>query len=159
MRLSRYEKETIILLNAAEDTASIYTADPVWKRKLDKLVEKNPQCYQCVKADEVSKTYSMPKRFISLRSKEKTVTLTAEQKALPALGGPMGADLIKCAVLRADLMNLAGLLQLFQLAVYRGQPHGISAQPQLFGQSRCADGLFAALLQTLQHGLLLFGTI
>ena len=85
MRLSRYEKETIILLNAAEDTASIYTADPVWKRKLDKLVEKNPQCYQCVKADEVSetdidKTYSMPKRFISLRSKEKTVTLTAEQK-------------------------------------------------------------------------------
>ena len=45
-----------------------------------KLVEKNPQCYQCVKADEVSKTYSMPKRFISLRSKEKTVTLTAEQK-------------------------------------------------------------------------------
>ena len=73
MRLSRYEKETIILLNAAEDTASIYTADPVWKRKLDKLVEKNPQCYQCVKADEVSKTYSMPKRFISLRSKEKTV--------------------------------------------------------------------------------------
>ena len=69
MRLSRYEKETIILLNAAEDTASIYTADPVWKRKLDKLVEKNPQCYQCVKADEVSKTYSMPKRFISLRSK------------------------------------------------------------------------------------------
>lgn len=80
MRLSRYEKETIILLNAAEDTASIYTADPVWKRKLYKLVEKNPQCYQCVKADEVSKTYSMPKRFISLRSKEKTVTLTAEQK-------------------------------------------------------------------------------
>ena len=63
MRLSRYEKETIILLNAAEDTASIYTADPVWKRKLDKLVEKNPQCYQCVRADEVSKTYSMPKRF------------------------------------------------------------------------------------------------
>ena len=70
MRLSRYEKETIILLNAAEDTASIYTADPVWKRKLDKLVEKNPQCYQCVKADEVSKTYSMPKRLRSQRSRK-----------------------------------------------------------------------------------------
>ena len=80
MRLSRYEQETIILLNAAEEQASIYTADAVWKRKLDKLVEKNPQCYQCVKADEVSKTYIMPKRFISLRSKEKTVTLTEEQK-------------------------------------------------------------------------------
>lgn len=73
MRLSRYEKETIILLNAAEDTASIYTADPVWKRKLDKLVEKNPQCYQCVKADEVSKTYSMPKRFISLADPTNTM--------------------------------------------------------------------------------------
>ena len=52
-----------------------------------------------------------------------------------------------------------GLLQLFQLAVYCGQPHRISTQPQLFGQSRCTDGLFAALLQTLQYGLLLFGTI
>lgn len=80
MRLSRYEKETIILLNAAEDTASIYTADPVWKRKLDKLVEKNPQCYQCVKADEVSKTYSMPKRFISLRSKKKTLRSQRSRK-------------------------------------------------------------------------------
>ena len=80
MRLSRYEKETIILLNAAEDTASIYTADPVWKRKLDKLVEKNPQCYQGVRADESARSIPMPKRFISLRSKEKTVTLTAEQK-------------------------------------------------------------------------------
>lgn len=28
MRLNRYEKETVILWNAAEDTASIYTADP-----------------------------------------------------------------------------------------------------------------------------------
>lgn len=80
MKLSRYEQETVILLNADEEQASVYTADPVWKRKLDKLVEKNPHCYQCVKSDEVGKTYTMPKHFISLRSKEKTVTFTAEQK-------------------------------------------------------------------------------
>lgn len=78
--MSRYEQETIILMNAAEDTVSVYTADPVWKRKMDKLVEKNPHCYQCVTSDKASKTYTMPKHFISLRTKEKTVTFTAEQK-------------------------------------------------------------------------------
>ena len=84
-------------------------------------------------------------KMLAVQVDHMTAPLTAEQKALPALGGPMGTDLIKSAVLRTDLMNLAGLLQLFQLAVYRGQPHGISAQPQLFGQSRCADGLFTAV--------------
>ena len=86
-----------------------------------------------------------------------TAPLTAEQKALPPLGGPMGADLIKSPLLSTDFMNLSSLFQLFP--VYRGQSHGISAVPQLFCQGRCADGLFTALFQTLQHGLLLFGTI
>lgn len=34
--LSKVEMETIISFNAAEDTAELYTADPVWIRKLDK---------------------------------------------------------------------------------------------------------------------------
>ena len=47
---------------------------------MDKLVEKNPQSFQCVAENEVSKTYAMPKNFICIRSKERTVTLTEEQK-------------------------------------------------------------------------------
>ena len=51
---------------------------------------------------------------------------------------------------------MASVLSLIHIC---GQSHGISAVPQLFCQGRCADGLFTALFQTLQHGLLLFGTI
>lgn len=43
--LIRYEQEVTIGANAAEDTAELYTADPVWIRKLDKLVGQNPEQY------------------------------------------------------------------------------------------------------------------
>lgn len=80
MKLSRYEQETIITFNAEKDIASIYTLDPVWQRKLDRLAEKSPSFYECVRADGIGKAYTMPKRFLSFRTKEKTVTLTEEQK-------------------------------------------------------------------------------
>lgn len=44
--LIRYEQEVTIGFNAAEDTADLYTADPVWIRKLDKLVEQNPEQFK-----------------------------------------------------------------------------------------------------------------
>lgn len=36
-RLSRLEQETIISFNAAEDIANIYSSDPVWIRKIEKI--------------------------------------------------------------------------------------------------------------------------
>ena len=81
MKLSRYEQEVVINFNADEDTATLYTADPVWRRKMDKLVEQNPADFRCIRSDEVSKTYSFPKRLLCVRSKVKTMTLTDEQKA------------------------------------------------------------------------------
>ena len=39
---SKYEQEVTIGFNAAEGTAEIYTADPVWIRKMDKLVQQKP---------------------------------------------------------------------------------------------------------------------
>jgi len=42
MNITRLEQETIVNFNAAEDTASVYTADPVYMRKLDKLCEREP---------------------------------------------------------------------------------------------------------------------
>lgn len=46
MKLSKYEKETIILYNQAEPTASVYTQDPKLLVKLARLSEKYPQQIQ-----------------------------------------------------------------------------------------------------------------
>ena len=81
MKLSRYEQEVVVNFNADEDTATLYAADPVWQRKMDKLAAQNPIDFKCIRSDEVSRTYSFPKRLLCVRSKVKTMTFTEEQKA------------------------------------------------------------------------------
>ena len=81
---SKYEQEVVIGFNAAEDTAEIYTADPVWIRKMDKLVQQNPEQFkpgrvETYQGDIVVKRYTFLKRLISIRSKERR--LTDEQRA------------------------------------------------------------------------------
>lgn len=81
---SKYEQEVTIGFNAAEGTAEIYTADPVWIRKMDKLVQQNPEQFRPGKVETyqgeiVAKRYTFPKRLISIRSKERR--LTEEQRA------------------------------------------------------------------------------
>ena len=81
---SKYEQEVVIGFNAAEDTAEIYTADPVWIRKMDKLVQQNPEQFkpgrvETYQGDIVAKRYTFLKRLISIRSKERR--LTDEQRA------------------------------------------------------------------------------
>ena len=83
---SKYEQEVIISLNAAEDTAEIYTADPVWIRKMDKLVQRNPEQFrpgkvEAYQGEVVAKRYTFPKRFVSIRSKDVKQALTDEQRA------------------------------------------------------------------------------
>ena len=83
--LSRYEQEVTIGFNAAGDTAELYTADPVWMRKLDKLVAQNPEQFrsgraETYKGEVVAKRYSFPKRFITIRSKDVKRELTDEQR-------------------------------------------------------------------------------
>ena len=88
MGLTRYEQEVTIGFNAAEDTAELYTADPVWIRKMDKLTQQNPEQFKLKKAETyqgaiVAKRYTLPKRFISIRSRDIKRKLTEEQiKAL-----------------------------------------------------------------------------
>lgn len=67
MKLSRYEQETIVSYNAGEQSATIYTRDKAVMRKLDTLVADFPATYKLMKQDEVSKTYSFPKSFVSYR--------------------------------------------------------------------------------------------
>jgi len=76
--LLRCEQETIVTTDAETKIASVYTADPVYIRKLDALVKKFPDTYKVVKEDELSKTYEFPKKLLSFRQPR---VLTEEQKA------------------------------------------------------------------------------
>ena len=67
MKLSRYEQETIVNYNAGEQTATVYTRDKTVMRKPDTLVDEFPDIYRLTGQDEVSKTYSFPKSFVSYR--------------------------------------------------------------------------------------------
>lgn len=73
--LPRYEQEVIINFNAEEDTATLYTANPQWIRKLDRLVEQNPEQFEMYRQEKmdgrvISKAYRFPKRFVTVRSKD-----------------------------------------------------------------------------------------
>lgn len=85
MRLSRYEQEIIINFNAEDEETSLYTANPVWIRKMDKLLEQNPEQFRLgrverVKGEIVSKEYFFPKRFVTIRSKDVKRNLSDEEK-------------------------------------------------------------------------------
>lgn len=88
MRLTRLEQETIINFNPAEDTASVYTADPVIYRRMIK------RGYVPEVLDNVSWTFEVPHNHVVLPRKprvltekqrlslsERAKTLTASQKA------------------------------------------------------------------------------
>ena len=83
--LSKYEQEVVISFSAADGIADIYTADPVWIRKLDKLVQQNPEQFipgkvETYQGEIVAKRYTFPKRFLSIRSKDTKQELTDEQR-------------------------------------------------------------------------------
>ncbi len=85
MALTRCEQEAVINFNAGEDTATLYTADPVWIRKMDKLVVSNPEQFSVIKSENqgvqlISKTYKFPKRFVSIRSKDVKLNLSDEKR-------------------------------------------------------------------------------
>lgn len=80
MKLLKCEQEVHISFCADDTTATLYTSYPAWIRKMDKLVENNPQSFQCIAQTAAGKTYTMPRNFVSIRTKERTMTLTEEQK-------------------------------------------------------------------------------
>lgn len=80
MKLSRYEQETIINYNAGEQTATLYTRDKAVMRKLDTLAAGFPDTYKLTGQDEVSKTYSFPKSYVSYR-KPRTVSTEQRERA------------------------------------------------------------------------------
>jgi hypothetical protein len=82
--LTNYEKETIFNFNEEEKTASIYTYNKALIKKLDKMCETHPKLYNLDKTDiygkHISKTYTVPKKMISVRMPVERKPLTEEQK-------------------------------------------------------------------------------
>ena len=69
MKLSKYEKETIINWNEAENAASIYTFNADLKRRLAEFSRKYPQLCQLERSTtEGSVTYVIEKSRPSVRS-------------------------------------------------------------------------------------------
>ena len=67
-KLSKYEKETIINWNEAEETASIYTFNTDLKRRLAEFSRKYPQLCRLERiTTEGSVTYVMDKSRLSIR--------------------------------------------------------------------------------------------
>lgn len=67
-KLSKYEKETIINFNEAEDTASVYTFNADLKRRLAEFSRKYPLLCRLERStDEGSVTYVMDKSRLSIR--------------------------------------------------------------------------------------------
>lgn len=68
MRLSKYEKETIILTSEGDDTVQIYTFNASLKRKLAEYVEKYPHLARLDRwTAEGSVTYVLDKSRVSIR--------------------------------------------------------------------------------------------
>lgn len=80
MTITLEEQETIVNFMRTDELMEIYTCDTTMITKLDKLVAKNPEQYKVIKQDDISKTYSAPKKFLSFRSQETKRELTDEQK-------------------------------------------------------------------------------
>ena len=80
MKLLRYEQETVVNYNAGEQTATLYTRDKAVMRKLDTLVADYPDTYKLTGQDELSKTYSFPKLYVSYR-KPRIVSVEQRERA------------------------------------------------------------------------------
>lgn len=82
---SKTEQETIINFDRAGEGVDLYTSDPVWIRKMDKLVQENPDDFKRIHVETyqgkpIAKKYIFPKRFITIRTRDRQVRLTEGQK-------------------------------------------------------------------------------
>lgn len=65
--LTKYEMETVVNYNAAEQRATVYTRDKSVMRRLDRLVADYPDTYKLINQTDIDKTYSMPKTYVNYR--------------------------------------------------------------------------------------------
>ncbi len=69
MRLTKYEKETIILTSEGDDTYSVYTFNPALKRRLADFAKKHPEHCRLESEDKKlgCQSYVIDKGRLSIR--------------------------------------------------------------------------------------------
>lgn len=82
IKLSRWERETVININDEDRNASLYTCQKKMMDKMDRLVSEFPEIFvqinELVSGDEVlSKTYEFPKKYVDIN---KPIILSEERK-------------------------------------------------------------------------------
>jgi hypothetical protein len=77
MKLTAYERETVIVFNDEEGTAILDTASPVMQRRMDKLCSKSNDI-NCTSRGERYARYVFPKKCVSIRIPRQ---LTESQRA------------------------------------------------------------------------------
>lgn len=84
MRLSRYEQEVVILLNAEDDAATVYSANPAMDsmtkvmRKMDALVKEFPDIFRITRQTDISRTYELPKKLVRI-GRPREISLAQEK--------------------------------------------------------------------------------
>ena len=83
MYLSKLERETIILYNEQEQTASVYTHNAALRRKLERLAQERPDECQLERVSHEGQAveYIIPKKWVKINagralSEEQRATLT-----------------------------------------------------------------------------------
>ena len=74
--LSPVERETIILFNDEESTATVETCNKTWKNKMRALCSKTPDC-TLVFSDEHCERYNIPKKWVRVQMSR---LLSSEQR-------------------------------------------------------------------------------
>lgn len=86
MKLTNYERETIVNLNEGEDVASVYTHSPKLRRRLNKLSADRPEECQLrsVSQDGQAAEYFVPKSWIKV-SPPRIASAAQKEAAIAAL--------------------------------------------------------------------------
>ncbi len=66
MNLTRYEQGVVINFNVGEEMAAVYSAAPVWIRKMDALVQEFPDVFHIKRRTE-AKTLNSVERISKLK--------------------------------------------------------------------------------------------
>ena len=81
MKLSRYEQETIINFNEADDTASVYTHNPKLREKLLRLAAQHPDKVRLERREpHGAASFTVPKRCVSIREPYSDARRAADSK-------------------------------------------------------------------------------
>ena len=80
-KLSKDERETIILFNEAEASATVYTCSTQVKNRLKELSVKSSEIYR-EKSDKLSETYIIPKKIIKFSLPRKLSEKQKRERAL-----------------------------------------------------------------------------